>query len=112
MTKPTGNPPGRPPGARNKRTKATAEAAEAAARAIEAVLPDAFNGDAHAFLMAVYKDPRQPIELRLEAAGKAISYEKPKLAAIDVTSLGEAVVYDVSDEPLTDEQWLESCLKH
>jgi hypothetical protein len=33
--------------------------------------------------MAVYKDPRQPIELRLDAAKTAIPYEKPRLAAIE-----------------------------
>ncbi len=48
-----------------------------AAEKIGLAVPDAFEGDAHAFLIAIYKDPRQPIELRLEAAGKAIRYEKP-----------------------------------
>jgi hypothetical protein len=33
--------------------------------------------------MAVYKDPRQPIELRVTAAKAAIGYEKPRLAAIE-----------------------------
>ena len=31
----------------------------------------------------VYCDPRQPIELRIDAAKAAIGYEKPKLASID-----------------------------
>lgn len=111
MTKPTGNPPGRPPGAKNKRTAALEAKALAAAAAVEAVFPDAFQGDAHAFLMSIYKNPAQPINLRLEAAGKAIRYEKPALAAVDVTSLGERVNYEVFDEPVDrdGEGWL---LKH
>jgi hypothetical protein len=59
-------------------------AVAAAARRITAALGDeAFQGDAHAFLMAVYKDPRQPAELRLEAARAAIGFEKPRLAAVE-----------------------------
>jgi hypothetical protein len=30
--------------------------------------------------MAIYKDPSQPIQLRIEAAGKAIAYEKAEAA--------------------------------
>ena len=58
---------------------------------------DAFKGDAHALLVMVYCDPRQPIELRIDAAKAAIGYEKPKLASIDAkvdvlteVTLGEA----------------------
>ena len=69
-------------------------------------MPDAFTGDAHAFLMLVYKDPRQPMELRLEAAGKAIRYEKPALASVDVTSLNEHHVFAVSREPLSEDEWI------
>ena len=107
MTKRTGNPPGRPPGAKNKRTRAVAEAVEAASRNLAAVLPGAFEGDAHAFLMAVYKDPAQPIELRIDAAKAAIRYEKPALASVDVTSANEHVVYGLSDEPLSLDEWEE-----
>ena len=68
-------------------------------------MPDAFDGDAHALLMSVYKDPRHPIDLRLDAAGKAIRYEKPALATIDVTSDGTLTVRDVSDQPATADEW-------
>ena len=103
MTKPTGNPPGRPKGRKNKRTRETEAAARAAAEAIGLAVPGAFEGDAHAYLMAVYKDPSQPVELRLEAAGKAIRYEKPALASIENTG---AIRYEVSREPeLTMEEW-------
>jgi hypothetical protein len=45
---------------------------------------DAFEGDAHAFLVTVYKDPRLPLPIRIEAAKACVGYEKPKLAAIAV----------------------------
>jgi len=56
---------------------------EAAAQMIEQALPDAFKGDSHALLMSVYKDPTQPLPLRIDAAKAAIGYEKPKLAAVE-----------------------------
>jgi hypothetical protein len=54
-----------------------------AAELIRTLIPDAFDGDSHALLMAVYKDPLQPLERRMEAAKAAIAYEKPRLAAIE-----------------------------
>jgi hypothetical protein len=54
-----------------------------AAAALADVLPDAFQGDAHALLMSIYKNTDKPIELRLDAAKAAIRYEKPALASID-----------------------------
>ena len=106
MTKPTGNRPGRPLGAKNKRTAAVEAATKAAAEVIEAAMPGAFEGDAHALLMMVYKDPRQPIEVRSDAAGKAIRYEKPALAAVDFDSTNDHVVHMVSAVPLSSEDWL------
>lgn len=76
----TGNPRGRPKGARNKRTEAVIEAAEAAAAQIAEALPGAFDGDAHALLMLVYKDPAHEWPLRIDAAKAAIRFEKPALA--------------------------------
>ena len=103
MTKPTGNPLGRPKGAKNKRTRETEDAAKAAAEKIGLAVPGAFESGAHAFLMSVYKDPTQPIELRLEAAGKAIRYEKPALAVVENTG---TIRYEVSGEPeLSLEEW-------
>lgn len=74
---------GRQKGTPNKRTAAREQKVEAAARALEELLPAAFTGDAHAFLMAVYKDTSNPMKDRLAAATAAIGYEKPKLAAIE-----------------------------
>lgn len=112
MTKPNGNPPGRPKGAKNVRTKAVEAAVQVAAAVLAEVIPDAFEGDAHAFLMAVYKDPRNPIDLRLDAAGKAIRFEKPALAAVDHTTLGGKVTFSVSAVPLSAEEWLDKHSKH
>lgn len=53
--------------------------------AVEASVPAAFQGDAHAFLIAVYKNPENAVKDRLAAATAAIGYEKPKLAAIEHT---------------------------
>lgn len=59
---------------------------KAQAKKLEAALGEgAFKGDAHELLMAVYKDPTYPIDVRLDAAGKAIRYEKPALQAIQHT---------------------------
>jgi hypothetical protein len=49
--------PGRPPGRKNNRTLELEEAARQAA----ASLSGAFEGDAHAFLTAVYKNPHIPL---------------------------------------------------
>jgi hypothetical protein len=84
--RPQGHPKtgGRCRGTPNKRTVARERAAAAAAEHIAAALgPDAFQGDAHAVLIAIYKDVRLPVELRLDAARAAIGYEKSRLAAVE-----------------------------
>ena len=50
--------PGRPPGRKNNRTLEL----EAAAREAAAGIDGSFEGDAHAFLASVYKNPRLPLE--------------------------------------------------
>ena len=69
--------PGRPPGRKNNNTIAMEEAARRAAESIDG----AFEGDAHAFLQAVYKNPDVPLEIRIMAAGRALRVEKPVLSA-------------------------------
>ena len=76
---------GRKKGTSNKRTAELQQAMAVAAKQIEKVIAGAFEGDAHALLMAIYKDTSRPIELRIEAAKAAIAYEKPKLAAVEST---------------------------
>lgn len=69
--------PGRPKGSRNKATLAVEAAARQAAASIDAV----FEGDAHAFLAAVYRNPAVPLDLRILAASRALRVEKPALSA-------------------------------
>jgi hypothetical protein len=85
MSKPTGRPRGRPKGSTNKKTEKRKAAAKKIAKKLELLLPDAFNGDAHALLMLVYKDPSLPIDLRMDAAKAAIRYETPALQATELT---------------------------
>ncbi len=54
---------------------------EEAARKAAAGIDGAFEGDAHAFLQAVYKNPDVPLEVRIMAAGRALRVEKPVLTA-------------------------------
>jgi hypothetical protein len=76
---------GRTAGTPNKRTQALAEAQHHAATVIaDALGENAFTGDAHALLVAVYKDLRNPIDLRVDAAKAAIAYEKPRLASTEL----------------------------
>jgi hypothetical protein len=84
--RPKGHPKtgGRRRGTPNKRTVERGKAVAAAAEKIAAALGEgAFDGDAHAFLMAVYKNDRLPVELRMDTARAAIGYEKPRLAAVE-----------------------------
>ena len=43
----------------------------------------AFEGDALAYLISVYKDPSKPENLRIDAAKAAIRYERPALAPVE-----------------------------
>ena len=76
---------GRPSGQPNKRTQAVADAVKQAAATLAEVIPGAFDGDAHAYLMAIYKDPSVPRELRIDAAKAAVRYEKPALSSMTAT---------------------------
>lgn len=96
---------GRPAGARNKRTAAREAETRKVAAVIEAAIGEPFTGDAHAFLMTIYKDPKMSTDLRVDAAKAAIRYEKPALATIDLTSVNEHLVHDISSEPMSDEEW-------
>lgn len=74
---------GRKKGTLNKRTAQREQRVQEAAAVIAGVIPGAFEGDSHALLMAIYKNPDNPLELRLDAAKAAIGYEKPRLAAVE-----------------------------
>src|SRR5262245_51155781 len=99
MGRRTGLPVGRPPGAKNKRTKEREAAIQAAAAHLEGTIDGAFTGDAHTFLIAVYKDPAIPLHVRVDAAKAAVRYEKPRLNA------SEHAIKS-SDQSITD--WLKA----
>jgi hypothetical protein len=42
-----------------------------------ATVPGVFAGDAVAFLQTIYKDPRIPLPVRIDAAAKAARFERP-----------------------------------
>jgi hypothetical protein len=71
---------GRQRGVKNRRTLALAQAqAETVEKIALALGPAGFDGDALAFLQALYRDTTQAVETRLHAARVAVAYEKPKV---------------------------------
>ena len=74
---------GRKAGTRNRRTVENDRAATEAARKISATIKGAFEGDAHELLMAVYKDPDQLLQVRIDAAKAALPFEKPRRVATE-----------------------------
>ncbi len=100
---------GRKPGSPNKRTLAAmAETGKLAGKIEEVLGPQAFSGDAHAFLMTVYKNEAVPLDLRINAARAAIKFEKPALENIEVK--GEQTIRYVARVPEkaeSTEAWLQ-----
>lgn len=80
---------GRKPGSKNKLTAERLAASQAAATAIEKAIPEAFTGDAHALLMMVYKNPAEPMPIRVDAAKAALKVEKPALQSIAAKTEGK-----------------------
>lgn len=92
---------GRKKGTPNRLTQAREAAVEDLKEQIESVLgPSAFDGDAHALLMSIYKDATQSIVVRLDAARAAIGYEKPKLSSIDASFDGTVGTYEAKPIPV------------
>jgi hypothetical protein len=70
---------------------------EIAVKFAEAV-PMAFAGDGVAFLQTIYKDPSQPLSVRIDAASKAARFERPMLSNTNVRNVTSLA--DLSDEEL------------
>lgn len=82
--KPTGRPRGRPKGSGNKVNEYRRwEVKQKEAKLDDVLRGKAFPGDAHYFLMSVYKDETKELRDRLTAAQAALPYEKPRLSAIE-----------------------------
>jgi hypothetical protein len=77
---------GRRPGSLNRKTKVRIEATRRAAEAMaNQDGSGVFAGDAHALLMAMYKNESFTPEFRAHCAGMALKFEKPALQAVDST---------------------------
>jgi hypothetical protein len=57
----------------------------AAVQRLKRVRAKIFDGDAHAFLVSVYRNAAIELEQRIKAAGLALPYERPRLASTSVT---------------------------
>jgi hypothetical protein len=73
----------RPADEGNKRTAERETAMKELAAQIGKAVGSAFEGDALAYLMSIYKDPSKPENLRIDAAKAAIRYERPALAPVE-----------------------------
>jgi hypothetical protein len=80
--------PGRPRGRKNDATIRREAAVKAANDVLGKLLDNAFDGDAHALLCAVYRNPDVPLDLRLDAAKAALRCEKPALRTVAATHTG------------------------
>tara|TARA_R110000822_G_scaffold62916_10_gene154883 strand:+ start:5974 stop:6351 length:378 start_codon:yes stop_codon:yes gene_type:complete len=76
---------GRKKGSKNEASKKREESVKLAAQLVAEFMPNAFAGDSHALLMAVYKNQDLPLLVRIDAAKAAIGFEKPRLSATNVT---------------------------
>jgi len=85
MGKRTGRPRGRPKGSLGKARVAFEEKLAAKAARVAKLTKGAFKGDAHDYLMSIYKDPKMAQTDRIDAAKAALAYEKPKLSAVQMS---------------------------
>jgi hypothetical protein len=77
---------GRPLGAKNKRTLAREAANKEVMDALREEFGDqVFEGDGVAFLQTIYKNPKMPIEMRVDCAKNAARFERPALSSVDST---------------------------
>jgi hypothetical protein len=89
---------GRKRGSRNKKTLLL----EREGRDVieKALGQNAFDGDAHALLVLVYKNLELPLELRMDAAKAAIRFEKAVLAAVEHSGQLTKSLREMTDEEL------------
>jgi hypothetical protein len=91
---------GRKKGTPNRVTRARQEALARVEKLLAQAMGECFTADAHALLVAIYKDPSQPLIMRLDAAKAAIGYEKPKLSAMDANLTGAVGQYAAQPIPV------------
>lgn len=74
---------GRTKGTTNRKIKRLRSVMREVAIKVGEIVPDAFEGDGVALMVAIYKDPRIPLDMRLDAASKAARFERPTLQAVE-----------------------------
>lgn len=100
---------GRPKGSRTKTPKIVRDARRFAQRfvavkAMQEIPADKlFTGDAYDFFVCMYKDMRNDVEFRKDAAKSAIRHEKPQLQSSTVQHSGtltlESLVMEAIEKP-------------
>jgi hypothetical protein len=80
------------------RTREVEAAMKVVADGFAETVPDAFAGDGVAFLQTVYKDPKLPLSIRMDAAAKAARFERPMLASSNVRVIRR--MEDLTDKEL------------
>ena len=88
---------GRPKGTQNGNTMARREASREVLQRFDLEHPEAFQGNALALLQMIYRTQTLPLEVRLDAASKAIRFETP--------ALGATLVRDVTP-PASPQSWI------
>jgi hypothetical protein len=87
---------GRKSGGIDKRTRAAMTVA--AKKACDLLGPDEFAGNALDLLQLIYRDEKQPMPMRLDAARVAVNFECPKLQAVAARVDQFIKVDELSDE--------------
>ncbi|GBQ82319.1 hypothetical protein AA13595_0892 [Gluconacetobacter johannae DSM 13595] len=82
----SGNPAGLKKGTRRKRTVALEEQMERITATLGHDVASGPQFGAHDVLVAMYRHPEVPLDLKLDAAKAAIRFEKPALSASSVTA--------------------------
>ena len=106
VTKPTGNPPGRPPGVRNRATveRELRTVAGVTAAAATGILP--LDILAARFRGVPLPDGQHPTDDQLQAAIAAAPYYHARLTSVDTTVKSDNVHRVISDEPKTEDAWI------
>ena len=93
---------GRPKGSRtpghHEKVKTAAIARAKGEAVIRAQNLEPFEGDAHAYIVSVYKDPTKTDAERLQAAHSAAPYEKPRLNSIDAR-IDQHTTHSLGEDP-------------
>lgn len=87
---------GRKRGTTNQKIKRIRSVMRTVAAEISQNVPDAFEGDGVALLIAIYKDPKHPLEVRMDAAKAASRYERHQLQAVEHSGNADKPIHQVA----------------